>query len=61
MNISLSEFGIVLFNLIIILAIPAIIVLISIILFRRIRNLEIRVADLESMQDSTVNRTGDLP
>ncbi len=55
MNISLPEFVIVLLNLIFLLAIPAIIVLVGIIFFLRIRRLESRVAHLEEMQGSDTN------
>jgi hypothetical protein len=55
MNIGLPEFIIVLLNLILLLAIPAIIVLVAIILFRRIQHLESRVSNLEEMRDSDTN------
>jgi hypothetical protein len=52
MNIGLSEFVIVLINLVFILAVPVIAILIGIQLFRRTRDLEARIAKLEGKQDA---------
>ena len=56
MNIGSGELVVVLLNVILILAIPAFVVIFVILLFRRIRDLEVRVAKLEGKQDSTSER-----
>jgi len=47
MNIGASEFFVVVLNFLILLAVPALVVLSAILLLRRIRSLEARVASLE--------------
>jgi uncharacterized membrane protein YhaH (DUF805 family) len=57
MGIGLSEIFIVLINVIFILAIPAAIIITAVVLFRRLRDLEARVAKLEGRQISTAERS----
>jgi len=61
MNIGSGELVVVLVNVILILAIPALVVLSAILLFRRIHDLEVRVAKLEGKQDSTSARPVKAP
>jgi uncharacterized membrane protein YhaH (DUF805 family) len=54
MNLGISEVLIVLVNLICILAIPAIVIIAAVLLLRRLRDLETRLAKLESGQAALV-------
>lgn len=47
MNIGLSEFLVVILNLALLLVVPVIVILSAVLLLRRIRDLEVRVAKLE--------------
>jgi len=47
MNIGLSEFLVVILNLALLLVVPVIVILSAVLLLRRIRDLEARVAKLE--------------
>jgi len=47
MNIGLSEFLVVILNLALLLVVPVMVILSAVLLLRRIRDLEVRVAKLE--------------
>ena len=52
MNIGLSELLIIILNLSLLLVVPVIVVLSAVFVMRRIRDLEARVAELESTKES---------
>jgi hypothetical protein len=58
MNIGPVELVVVFFNLVLICGIPLVIILAAIILFRRFRDLEARVEQLEGEQDSPTAQSG---
>jgi hypothetical protein len=56
MNIGPGELVVLLVNVALIVGLPAIVVLAALLLFRRIRDLEARVAKLETRQEATSGR-----
>lgn len=56
MNIGPSELVVLLVNVALTVGLPAIVVLAALLLFRRIRDLEARVAKLETRQEATSGR-----